>query len=51
MIWRQTIDTQTDRHMSYGISQFYVAPDRGDVPAATAAKPYIQFVDHGRVKG
>ena len=33
--------------MSYGITQFYLPPDRGDVPAITLAEAGTRFIDPG----
>jgi len=38
-------------HLSYGITQYYLPPDRGDSHAFTQAYCWYSFIDPGRMKG
>jgi len=37
--------------MPYGITQCYLPPGRGDIPAFTASKAGTQFSDQGKMQG
>ena len=37
--------------VSYGVTQFYLPPNRGDIPAITPAEAGTRFIDTGGMKG
>jgi len=41
----------TGTHMPYGITQCYLPPGRGDIPAVTPAEAGTQFSDPGVMQG
>ena len=41
----------TGTHIPYGITQCYLPPGRGDIPAFTPAEAGIQFSDPGGMQG
>ena len=43
--------TATGTHMPYGITQCYLAPNRGDIPAFTPAEAGTRFSDPGGMQG
>ena len=43
--------TATGTHMPYGITQCYLPPDRGDIPAFTPAEAGTRFSDPGGMQG
>ena len=47
----QTCLTTTGTHMLYGITQCYLPPDRGDLPAFTPAEAGTRFSDPGEMQG
>ena len=47
----QTCLTATGTHMPYGITQCYMPPDRGDLPAFTPAEVGTRFRDPGERQG
>ena len=49
--WIATILTATGTHMQHGITQCYLPPDRGDIPALTPAKAGMRLSDPGGMQG
>jgi len=47
----QGCHTATGTHMPHGITQFYLPPGRGDIPALTSAEAGIRLSDPGVTKG
>ena len=47
----QGCHTATGTHMPHGITQCYLPPDRGDIPALTPAEAGTRFIDPGGMKG
>jgi len=43
--------TATGTHMPYGITQCYLPPGRGDIPAFTPAEAGTRFSDSGGMQG
>jgi len=43
--------TATGTHMPYGITQCYLPPGRGDIPAFTPAEAGTRFSDPGGMQG
>ena len=43
--------TATGTHMPYGITQYYLLPGRGDIPALTAAEAGTRLSDPGGMQG
>ena len=43
--------TATGTHVPYGITQCYLAPGRGDIPAFTPAEAGTRFSDPGGMQG
>jgi len=39
------------RYVSYGITQYYLPPSRGDIPAFTPAEAGTRLSDPGRMQG
>ena len=46
-----TYHTATGTHMPYGITQCYLPPDRGDIPAFTPAEAGTRLSDPGWMQG
>jgi len=46
-----TCHTATRTHMPYRITQCYLPPDRGDIPAFTPAEAGTQLSDPGGMQG
>ena len=46
-----TCHTATETHMPYRITQCYLPPDRGDIPACTPAEAGTRLSDPGRTQG
>ena len=46
-----TCHTAAETHMPYGITQCYLSPDRGDIPAFTLAEAGTQLSDPGGMQG
>ena len=46
-----TCHTATGAHMPYGITQCYLPPDRGDIPALAPAKAGTRLSDPGGMQG
>ena len=46
-----TCHTSTGTHMPCGITQCYLPPDRGDIPAFTPADAGTRLSDHGGMQG
>jgi len=46
-----TCHTATGTHMPYRITQCYVPPDRGDIPAVTPAEAGTRLSDPGGMQG
>jgi len=45
------VDTATGTHMPHGITQCYLPPGRGDIPALTAAEAGTRLSDPGGMQG
>jgi len=43
--------TATGTHMPYGITQYYLLPGRGDIPALTPAEAGTRLNDPGGMQG
>ena len=43
--------TATGTHVPYGITQYYLLPGRGDIPAFTSAEAGIRLSDPGGMQG
>jgi len=43
--------TATGTHVPYGITQCYLPPGRGDIPAFTPAEAGTRFTDPGEIQG
>ena len=43
--------TATGTHVPYGITQYYLPPGRGDIPAVTPAEAGTRFSDPGGMQG
>ena len=43
--------TATGTRVSYGITPFYLPPDRGDVPTITQVEAGSRLIDSGWVEG
>ena len=43
--------TATGTHMPYGITQYYLPPGRGDIPAFTLAEAGTRLSDPGGMQG
>jgi len=46
-----TCHTATGTHIPYGITQCYLLPDRGDIPAFTPAEAGTRLSDPGGMQG
>jgi len=49
--WGWYCHTATGTHVPYGITQCYLPPGRGDIPAFTPAKAGTRFSDPGGMQG